>query len=319
MKNIINSFDGEFAFLSNFYNVDVAYNGITYKNTEAAFQAQKTTSIPKRLEFANFTASQSKKEGRKLALRTDWEEVKYLEMYGICKAKFSQNEDLKQKLIATGDTELIEGNYWHDNCWGDCSCEKCKNIEGKNNLGKILMKIREELKSEMKKKLLIVIDMQNDFIDGVLGTEEAVAIVPNVKAKIEEYKSRGDDIIFTRDTHQENYLETNEGKHLPFPHCIEGTHGWEIADGIDIPDVLHINKPTFGWMLWNTHGITATEIELVGLCTDICLVSNGLILKATFPNANITVDATCCAGVTPESHSAALETMKKCQINVINK
>lgn len=145
---MIDKFDGEYAFLSNFYDVSVAYNGITYKSTEAAFQAQKTTSIPKRLEFANFTASQSKKEGRKLALRQDWEEVKEQVMYEICFAKFTQNEDLKMKLLSTDGHHLIEGNYWHDNTWGNCTCEKCKNIVGKNKLGKILMQIREELKNE---------------------------------------------------------------------------------------------------------------------------------------------------------------------------
>ena len=145
---MIDKFDGEYAFLSNFYDCEVTYNGITYKNTEAAFQAQKTTSIPKRLEFANFNASQSKKEGRKLALRQDWEEVKGQVMYEICLAKFTQNEDLKTKLLSTDGYHLIEGNYWHDNTWGNCTCEKCKNIVGENKLGKILMQIREELKNE---------------------------------------------------------------------------------------------------------------------------------------------------------------------------
>lgn len=165
------------------------------------------------------------------------------------------------------------------------------------------------------KKTLIVIDMQNDFISGSLGTPEAQAIVPNVKKKIEEYKARGDEIIFTRDTHQSNYLETNEGKHLPVEHCIEGTHSWQIAEGLEVPNCSYIDKPTFGWMHWDNHDFE--EIELVGLCTDICVVSNAMILKATFPEINITVDASCCAGVTPESHKAALTTMKMCQINVI--
>ena len=178
------------------------------------------------------------------------------------------------------------------------------------------------------KKTLIVIDMQRDFIDGSLGTPEAQAIVPNVKKKIEEYKSRGDEIIFTRDTHDENYLNTNEGKHLPVKHCIEGTDGWKIHPDLDIKECEHIDKPTFGWTFWTS---TASqyendedyfrdleEIEIVGLCTDICVVSNALILKANYPWANITVDASCCAGVTPESHKAALTTMKMCQINVIN-
>ena len=167
----------------------------------------------------------------------------------------------------------------------------------------------------MKQKVLIVIDMQNDFIDGALGTPEAQAIVPNVKKKIEEYKARGDEIIFTRDTHPANYLETNEGKHLPVEHCIFGTYGWQIADGLETENCKYIDKLTFGWIYWNNRDYD--EIELVGLCTDICVVSNALILKAQFPEINITVDASCCAGVTPETHKAALTTMKMCQIDVI--
>ena len=168
------------------------------------------------------------------------------------------------------------------------------------------------------KKTLIVIDMQNDFISGSLGSNEAQAIVPNVKKKIEEYKARGDEIIFTRDTHQSDYLETNEGKHLPVKHCINGTYGWIIADAVNYPEYKHINKHTFGYTLWNYEFDELEDVELVGLCTDICVVSNALILKAQFPNANITVDASCCAGVTPESHQAALTTMSMCQIQVIN-
>ena len=165
-------------------------------------------------------------------------------------------------------------------------------------------------------KTLIVIDMQNDFISGSLGTKEAQAIVPNVKKKIEEYYARGDEIIFTRDTHFDNYLETSEGKHLPIKHCIMGTHGWKIADDLEVPNCRYINKPTFGWLGWNMTN-NFEEIELVGLCTDICVVSNALILKAMFPEISITVDASCCAGVIPETHKAALQTMKMCQINVI--
>ena len=165
-------------------------------------------------------------------------------------------------------------------------------------------------------KTLIVVDMQNDFIDGALGTHEAQVIVPNVKKKIEEYKSRGDHIVFTMDTHQSNYLETNEGKHLPVEHCIEETEGWKIADELDYPGYPVVLKPTFGNLHWKTW-FDFEEIELVGLCTDICVVSNALILKAMFPEIEITVDASCCAGVTPETHKAALQTMKMCQINVI--
>lgn len=163
-------------------------------------------------------------------------------------------------------------------------------------------------------KTLIVVDMQNDFIDGSLGTKEAQAIVPNVKKKVQEYKNRGDEIIFTRDTHQSDYLDTPEGKKLPVVHCIKETKGWQIADGLEVEGCTYIDKPTFGWTHWNER--TFQEIEMVGLCTDICVVSNALILKATFPSVEITVDASCCAGVTPQTHLAALETMKMCQILV---
>lgn len=164
-------------------------------------------------------------------------------------------------------------------------------------------------------KTLIVVDVQNDFVTGALGTPEAQMIIPNVKVKIKEYQDRGDEIIFTRDTHQSNYLETNEGKNLPVEHCIENTDGWKIVYGLDVPNCSIINKTTFGWTHWNNRNFE--EIELIGLCTDICVVSNALILKAMFPEIKITVDASCCAGVTPESHKAALTTMKMCQINVI--
>lgn len=163
-------------------------------------------------------------------------------------------------------------------------------------------------------KTLIVVDMQNDFIDGSLGTAQAQAIVDKVRAKIREYQERGDEIIYTRDTHQKDYLNTPEGKKLPVEHCIRGTHGWEIAEGLEVPGGIYIDKPTFGWIHWGSRSFE--EIEMVGLCTDICVVSNALILKATFPEVEITVDAGCCAGVTPQTHKAALETMKMCQIYV---
>ncbi len=165
------------------------------------------------------------------------------------------------------------------------------------------------------KRTLIVVDMQNDFIDMALGTKEAVAIVPGVKAKIQEYISRGDEVIFTRDTHQENYLETPEGKKLPVPHCIQGTKGWEIADGLYVEGCKVIDKPNFGWPRWMDENLES--VELVGLCTDICVVSNALIIKAAFPDAEVSVDKSCCAGVTPETHNAALATMQMCQINII--
>lgn len=165
------------------------------------------------------------------------------------------------------------------------------------------------------KKTLIVVDMQKDFIDGSLGTKEAVVIVDNVKKKIKEYQENGDEIIFTRDTHQIDYLNTNEGKHLPVEHCIEGTEGWKIEAELEVPGAIYIDKPTFGYLKWNEYNLE--EVELVGLCTDICVVSNALIIKALYPEIRVTVDASCCAGVTPESHAAALMTMKMCQIEVI--
>ncbi len=165
------------------------------------------------------------------------------------------------------------------------------------------------------KKTLIVVDMQKDFIDGSLGTAEAQAIVEKVKAKIEEYAKEGSEIIYTRDTHGENYLETPEGKKLPVVHCVKGTAGWKIADGLYMENSEIIDKPSFGWTNWG--GRDFEEIQLIGLCTDICVVSNALILKALYPEAQISVDADCCAGVTPDTHNAALTTMKMCQIDVI--
>jgi nicotinamidase-related amidase len=174
------------------------------------------------------------------------------------------------------------------------------------------------------KKVLIVVDIQNDFVDGSLGSEQAQSIIPNVKAKIEEYSKRGDQIIFTRDTHQTNYLETQEGKILPVEHCMAGTDGWNVYNELDknCAGCVYIDKPTFGWPYWGeTLGSIISEIneiEICGLCTDICVVSNALIIKAHFPEIKVTVDAGCCAGVTNKSHKAALLTMKMCQVNVIN-
>ena len=165
------------------------------------------------------------------------------------------------------------------------------------------------------KKTLIVVDMQNDFIDMALGTKEALSIVPRVKAKIEEYAKNGDEIIYTRDTHSEDYLNTPEGKKLPVPHCIKGTKGWEIAEGLYVEGSKIIDKPNFGWLHWDKEEFS--EVELVGLCTDICVVSNALIIKAAHPEASVKVDSACCAGVTPDSHNAALTTMQMCQIDVI--
>ncbi len=191
------------------------------------------------------------------------------------------------------------------------------------------------------KKLLIVVDMQNDFIDGSLGTPEALAIVEAVKDKIRSYPP--EDVIATMDTHETDYLSTQEGKFLPVEHCIRGTHGWEIRE--DIMELLGeaeiYEKPTFACEdlaqdlrayamdmkvraerfneiaedKQETVG-EQIELELIGLCTDICVVSNALLLKALMPEVKISVDASCCAGVTPEKNEAALETMRSCQVEV---
>ena len=165
------------------------------------------------------------------------------------------------------------------------------------------------------KKTLIVVDMQNDFIDMALGTPEAVAIVPKVKEKILQYANNGGEIIFTRDTHFADYLQTAEGKKLPVPHCIQGTKGWEIADGLYVDGCKIIDKPNFGWPNWKDEVLE--DVEIVGLCTDICVVSNALIIKATFPDAAVKVDSSCCAGVTPATHEAALKTMQMCQVEIV--
>ena len=167
--------------------------------------------------------------------------------------------------------------------------------------------------------ILIVVDMQNDFVDGSLGTPEAQAIVPKVKAKIDKAIQKGDVVIYTRDTHFDNYLETQEGKHLPIPHCINQTRGWEIVEGIYRQGCKVDDKFTFGstWLpqyIISNYRYTMEGIELIGLCTDICVISNAMILKANLPELPIVVDSSCCAGVTPESHNNALNIMKMCQI-----
>lgn len=164
------------------------------------------------------------------------------------------------------------------------------------------------------KKTLIVVDMQKDFIDGALGSKEAQAIVPAVIEKIRLRKEEGWEILYTRDTHGSEYLNTPEGKKLPVPHCIKDTPGWQIPSEIYTEGCICIDKPTFGFTGWTAYDFQ--RIELIGLCTDICVVSNALLLKALFPEAEISVDPLCCAGVTPESHEAALKTMAMCQIDI---
>lgn len=167
-------------------------------------------------------------------------------------------------------------------------------------------------------KILVVVDMQNDFITGALGSAEAVKIVPAVVEKVKNFDGK---VIFTRDTHFEDYLDTQEGKNLPVKHCVKDTEGWQICDELKgfAKDV--VNKITFGSVdlpkVIKDATDTVDEIELCGLCTDICVISNAMILKAAFPETKMTVDASCCAGVTPQSHNNALDAMKAVQIEVV--
>ena len=172
------------------------------------------------------------------------------------------------------------------------------------------------------KRFLIVVDMQKDFVDGALGTKEAVAITPNVAEKIRAFAG---EIFVTYDTHFEDYMDTAEGKKLPVPHCIKGTAGWQldknVAAALEGKAYQTVEKLTFGSvelprMLKLAAGEEPFSVELIGLCTDICVVSNALLLKANFPEVSIAVDSACCAGVTPQTHEAALATMACCQIDV---
>lgn len=172
------------------------------------------------------------------------------------------------------------------------------------------------------REILIVVDMQNDFIDGALGTKEARAIVPKVKEKIEKFSGK---VYFTRDTHEANYLSTQEGKKLPVEHCIRETTGWQISPELSgLCRETPVDKVTFGSVGLGEYLRTENQenpigsITLIGLCTDICVISNALLLKAFLPEVRIAVDASCCAGVTPESHKTALAAMKTCQIEIEN-
>lgn len=186
-------------------------------------------------------------------------------------------------------------------------------------------------------KVLVLVDLQNDFIDGSLGSPEAQAIVPKVVEKLNNYTDKGNTLLlFTKDTHYGSYLSTLEGKYLPVSHCIESTPGWSINKTIEKAvrdnrfltyssgDIINsrIYKNTFGsnvlYEFLNEHCNGIEEIEFIGLCTDICVISNVLTARMALPNTKIIVDASCCAGVTPEKHKAALEVMKSCQIEIIN-
>lgn len=173
-------------------------------------------------------------------------------------------------------------------------------------------------------KYLVVVDMQNDFIDGSLGSPMAEGIVDKVCQKIEDYKNDGCGIIYTLDTHYEDYLSTSEGKKLPVEHCIKGTNGWKLNEKVKAAiggNAVCFEKNTFGSVklaqYLSDKAESCESIELCGLCTDICVVSNALLIKAYLPEKEIIVQADCCAGVTEESHNAALNTMRSCQITVI--
>ena len=170
------------------------------------------------------------------------------------------------------------------------------------------------------KKLLVVVDMQNDFVDGALGTAEAQAIVPAVAEKIAAATQTGTVVVFTRDTHRTDYLDTKEGRMLPVPHCIRDTEGWQIIPQLEEYAIGRkiFDKPTFGSLDLMTYAQQEQfdHIEIIGLCTDICVISNTMLLKAALPEAEIIVDSRCCAGVTPQSHANALAAMKMCHIQI---
>lgn len=191
-----------------------------------------------------------------------------------------------------------------------------------------------------KEKILVVVDVQNDFANGSLGSVRAVATISGIVRRIGEYEAKGRLICVTRDTHEDGYLKTREGKYLPVEHCMVGTYGHELVhavsevlDGYDSRNILELWKPSFADIdvvnkiraeLWTRSGKDPGKGEglsflLVGWCTDICVISNALLLKARFPEADIAVDADCCAGVTANTHEAALTVMKSCQIDVIQK
>lgn len=183
-----------------------------------------------------------------------------------------------------------------------------------------MTKVTSRRRTIFMKKIIVVVDMQNDFIDGSLGTVEAQAMLPRLKDKLEKELATGSvELVFTMDTHGADYLDTQEGKNLPVKHCIKGCRGWEITPVLEKfvkKARAVVEKGAFGSMALPNFLSDAEEVELVGLCTDICVISNALLIKAAYPEMPVSVDASCCAGVTPESHKNALEAMKMCQIKV---
>ena len=168
-------------------------------------------------------------------------------------------------------------------------------------------------------RLLVVVDMQKDFVDGALGSKEAQAIVPHVIDKIKAYQGAGQEVVFTLDTHFDDYMDTMEGKKLPVIHCVKGTPGWELAEGLKGFEGKRFEKVTFGSRELADYAALGQyeSVELVGLCTDICVISNAMLIKAGIPDTPIQVDVSCCAGVTPQSHENALNAMKMCHIDII--
>ena len=169
-------------------------------------------------------------------------------------------------------------------------------------------------------KVLAIIDMQKDFIDGALGTKEAVAIVPKVAARLAQARADGETVVFTRDTHHADYLSTEEGQKLPVPHCLEVTDGWQIDAALAVEDAPVFDKPGFGSpaLIEYLRSLPALEgVEFIGLCTDICVITNAMMTKGALPEVPLSVRADCCAGVTPQSHETALQAMRMCQISIV--
>ena len=169
-------------------------------------------------------------------------------------------------------------------------------------------------------KVLAIIDMQKDFIDGALGTKEAVSIVPKVAARLKKAREDGETVVFTRDTHHADYLSTQEGRKLPVPHCMEGTAGWQIDAALAVEDAPVFDKPGFGSpaLIEYLRSLPALEgVEFIGLCTDICVITNAMMTKGALPEVPLSVRADCCAGVTAQSHETALQAMRMCQISIV--
>ncbi len=168
--------------------------------------------------------------------------------------------------------------------------------------------------------ILVVVDMQKDFLDGALENPMAIAVLPRVRERIRVARERGEEVVFTRDTHGADYLSTQEGKRLPVPHCLAGSEGWQLAAGLAEPTDRIFDKPAFGSLELARYifSVGADAVELIGVCTDICVISNAFLLKAFCPEARICVRADCCAGITSERHATALEAMRACQIDIVD-